>query len=179
MQSVLLSLLSINVFQMTGLLRRTYFLNQQETKYVSIYLDEGLKPEVKIGTSSGHVLLNEMQWFILVTLTSNIVKNEVHELGDPRHTLSLYCGRYIRITSEDTQVYLSKKDWSQLLGLASACINRQVIKFSRLQDELAEWRSKCFELKCFCPPPDTKAIDFDTLWDELKYKNMFLSNNDI
>ena len=74
MQSVLLSLLSINVFQMTGLLRRTYFLNQKETKYVSIYLDEGLKPEVKIGTSSGHVLLNEMQWFILVTFKSNIAK---------------------------------------------------------------------------------------------------------
>ena len=107
MQSPLLSLHSINVFQMLGLLRRIYFLNQQETKYVSIYLNEGVKPEVKIGTSSGHVLLNEIQWFILVTFTSNLLKNEVHKLGDPRHTLSMYCGRYIRITSEDTQVYLS------------------------------------------------------------------------
>ena len=71
-------------------------------------------------------------------------------------------------------MYLSKRDWSQLMDLASACIDRQVIKFGRLQDELAEWR-----LKCFCTPADTKAIDFDTLWDELKYKNMFLSDDDI
>jgi len=77
---------------------------------------------VKIGTSSGHGVLNEMQWFILVIFKSNIAKNEVHELGDPRHTLSMYCGQYIRITSEDAQVYLSKKDWSQLMDLANACI---------------------------------------------------------
>ena len=32
----------------------------------------------------------------------------MHELGDSRHTQSMYCGRYIRITSENTQVYLSK-----------------------------------------------------------------------
>jgi len=48
----------------------------------------------------------------------------------------MYCSRYIRITSENTQVYLSIKDWSQLMGLASACIDTQVIKFCRLQDEL-------------------------------------------
>ena len=108
MQSALLNLYITDVFQMTGLLLRTFFLNQQETKYVSIYLNEELKPQVKIVTSSGNVVLNEMQWFILVTFKSNIPKNELHELGDPRHTLSMYCGRYKHITSEDTQVYLSK-----------------------------------------------------------------------
>jgi len=36
-------------------------------------------------------------------------KNEVHELDDPQHKLSVYCGRYIRITSENSQVLLSKK----------------------------------------------------------------------
>ena len=109
MQSALLSLRIIDVFQMTVFLHPTFFLNHQETKYVSIYLNEDLKSQVKIGTSSGHGVLNEMQWFLLVSFKSNIAKNEVHELGDPRHTLSMYCGRYIRITSEDTQVYLSKK----------------------------------------------------------------------
>ena len=107
MQSALLSRHIIDVFQMTGLLRRTFFFNQRETKYLSIYLNEDLKPQVKTGTSSGNVVLNEMQWFIQVTFNSNIPKNEVHELGDPLHTLSLYCGRYIRITSENNQVYLS------------------------------------------------------------------------
>jgi len=60
-------------------------------------------------------------------------------------------------------VHLSKNDGSQLLDLASACIDREVIKYGRLQDELAEWRKKCFESKSFCTPPDTNAIDFSTL----------------
>jgi hypothetical protein len=47
-------------------------------------------------------------------------KNKVHELGDSQYTLSVYCGRYIRITNENAQVYVSKKDWSQLMDLASA-----------------------------------------------------------
>ena len=51
----------INVFQMTGLLRRTYYLNKQETKYASIYLNnDDLKPHLKIVTFSGHAVLNEI-----------------------------------------------------------------------------------------------------------------------
>jgi len=38
MQSACLSLVIINVFQMTVLLLRTYYLKEQETNYVSIYL---------------------------------------------------------------------------------------------------------------------------------------------
>ena len=118
MQSARLSLVIVNVVEMTRLLRRTYYLNEQETRYVSTYLNNNdLKPQVKIGTSCRHVVLNEIQWFILVTFKSNIPKNEVQELGDLQHTLSVYCGRYIRITSENTQVYLSKKDWSQIMLL--------------------------------------------------------------
>jgi hypothetical protein len=100
----------------------------------------------------------------------------VHELGDSRHTLSVYCGRYIRITSENTQVSLSKKDWSQLMDWASACIDRQVIKFCRLQDELVEWRNKCVESKSFAEPPNTNALDFETLYDELGYKTGLFNN---
>jgi hypothetical protein len=163
---------------MTGFLRRTYYLNEKETKYVSIYLNkDDLAPHIKIATSTGHAVLNEIQWFILVTFKSDIPKNEVHELGDSDHTLSVYVGRYIRITSENTQVYLSKKDWSQLMDLASGCIDREVIKYGRLQDELSEWRNKCFESKSFCPPPDTNAVDFNTLWNELKYKNNSITDD--
>ena len=121
---------------MWSLLRRTFFLNEQETKYVSIYLSDHLKPQVKIGTFSGHAVLIDTQWFILVKSKSDISKSEVHELGDSRPTMSVYCERYIRITSEKSKVHLSKKYWSQLMDLASACIDRQVIKFCRLQDEL-------------------------------------------
>ena len=161
-----------------GLLRRTYHLNEQQTKHVSIYLnDDNLKPEVTIGTPSGHAVLNGMQWFILLTFKSDMPRNEVHELGDPQHTLSVYCGRYIRITSENTQVHLSKKDWSQLLDLASGCIDREVIKYGRLQEELAEWRNKCFESKSFCTPPDINAIYYITLWNELKNRNTSLSDD--
>jgi hypothetical protein len=77
---------------MTVLLRRTFFLNEQDTKYVSIYLNEDLKSQVKTVTSPGHVVLNDIQWFILVTFKSNILKNEAHELGDPCLTQSVYCG---------------------------------------------------------------------------------------
>ena len=62
------------------------------------------------------------------------------------------------------------------MDLAIACIDTQVIKFSRLQDELFEWRSKCAEWKCFCTPPETVAMDFDTLWDELTYKTSLAAN---
>jgi len=109
---------------MTGLLLRTFSFSEQHTKYVSTYLNEDFKPQVKNGTSSGHVVLNDIQWFILVTFKSNILKNEVHELDDARHTLSMYCGRYIRITSENTQVYLSKKILVTADGF-SECLHRQ------------------------------------------------------
>jgi hypothetical protein len=93
MSSARLSLDFIDVFQMTGLLRLTFYLNERETNYVSIYLDtDNLKPYVKIATPSRHTVLNEKQWFILVTFKGYIPKNKEHELGDSRHTLSLYCG---------------------------------------------------------------------------------------
>ena len=53
----------------------------------------------------------------------------MHEIRDPLHTLSIYCGRNIRNTSQNTQVYLSKKYWSQVMDLARVCIDRKVIKF--------------------------------------------------
>jgi len=78
MQSVLLSVHIIDVFHMTGLLLRTFFFIEQDTKYVSIYLNENLKTQEKTGTSSVHVVLNDIQSFILVTFKSNISKNELH-----------------------------------------------------------------------------------------------------
>ena len=161
-------------------LTSTYLLPQRTTKkYVSIYLnDDTLKPEVKIGTPSGHAVLNEVQWYFLVTFKINIPKNEVHELGDKQHTQSMYCGMYIRITSENTQVHLTRIDWSQLMDLANACIDREVIKYGRLQDEIVEWRNKCFDSKSFCTPPHMDAIDFNTLWNQVKYKNKFPSDDD-
>jgi hypothetical protein len=164
---------------MNGLLRRTFYLNEKGTKYVSVFLDaESLKPLVKIGTPSGHVVLSEIQWFILVTYKKDVPKNIEHELGDSNHTVSVHCGRYIRVKSENTRVYLSKKDWSLLMDLASGCIDREVLKYDRLQDELLEWRNNCLESKSFCTPPDTNAVDFSTLWDELKFRNTSISDGD-
>jgi hypothetical protein len=61
MQNSILSLHILGVFQMTGLLRRTFFFNEQKTKYASFYLNENLKPQVKNGTYSDHVVLNDLQ----------------------------------------------------------------------------------------------------------------------
>jgi len=95
---------------------------------------------VETATLSRHGDLNEV-------VQSGDIQNEEHELDDSQHTLSVFCGRYIRITSEITQVHLSKNDWSQIMYLAIACIDREVIKYGRIQDELAEWRKKYFESK--------------------------------
>jgi len=56
------------------------------------------------------------------------------------------------------------------MDLENFCIDRQVIKFCRLQDELVDWREKWFQCKSFCTPPNTNAIDLDTLYDELNYR---------
>jgi hypothetical protein len=58
------------------------------------------------------------------------------------------------------------------MDLASVCIDREVIKYGRLQDELLEWPNKCFQSKSFCTTPETNAIDFNILWNELKYKTV-------
>jgi hypothetical protein len=155
---------------MWELYQHTYFLNKQRTKYVCIYLDDNMTPQVKIVSSSHHVTSNQIQWFILVTFKNRIPKGEVHELGDSRHTLSMYCGRYVRIMSEEAHVCLSKADWLYFMDLATYCIDKQVIKFGRLQDELMEWRNKCYESRSFCTPPNTNVIDFNALYDELSYK---------
>jgi len=94
-----------------GLLRRTYCLNEQNRKYVSSYLnnDDNLIPELKFRAPSGHAMFNGMQWIILATFESGITNIAVHELGDPQHSLSLFCGRHIHITRGITEVHLSKK----------------------------------------------------------------------
>jgi len=161
-----------------SLLQRTYNLNEKQTKKVSIYLDDNLRPQVKIEAPKGRAVLNYTQWFILVTFKDNIPKGEVHELGDSAHTLSVHCGRYVRIATKNIQVLLSKKEWTYLMELASACINRQVIRFSRLQDDLVPWWNKCLQERAFSTPPDANGIDFDSLYDELSHRaSLFNKNN--
>jgi len=63
------------------------------------------------------------------------------------------------------------------MDLESGCIDREVIKYGKLQDELLEWRNKCFQSKSFRTPPETNTIDFNTLWNELNYENSCLSDD--
>jgi len=128
---------------------------------------------MNIGIPSGHEILNEMHMFILVTFKTDIPKNEVHELGDPQHTLSVFCGRYIRITSENTQVHLSKKK-ATAAGLGK-CLHRQISDQIRQAPRWTCSGTISFESKAFCTPPHTNAIDFNTLWNELKFKNTSIS----
>jgi len=54
--------------------------------YVSICInDVNLNTAMKLGTSSGHALLNEIPWFILVKFKIEMPKNELHELCYPLH----------------------------------------------------------------------------------------------
>jgi len=50
-------------------------------------LNDNLTPQVKIGTSSAYMVLNDTERFVLVTFKSHMPKSEVHNLGDLRHTL--------------------------------------------------------------------------------------------
>jgi hypothetical protein len=147
---------------MWTLLERTYFLNKRRTKEVSIFLEETLQPHVKIASSSHSVVLNQIHWFILVTFKNHIPKSELHEFGYSRHTLPMYCGRYICIMSEGVQVLLSKSEVSHLMELASNFMDRQILKRFRLHEEMIEWHIKCCNSKSNYTPPDTNTI-------ELKY----------
>ena len=63
------------------------------------------------------------------------------------------------------------------MEIASACINRQIMRFSRLQDELAQWRNKCLQGSAFSTPPDASGIDFDNLYDELSHRTSLFNKN--
>jgi hypothetical protein len=55
------------------------------------------------------------------------------------------------------------------MDLANSSLDRQTLKSFGLQEELVEWRIKCFDYKWFC----ANAIEFDTLYNELMYKPSF------
>jgi len=113
-----------------------------------------------------------------VIFKENIPKGKVHELGYSSHTLSIHRGRYVRIETKNIQVLLSKKEWPYLMELASASINRQLIRFSRLQDDLVQWWKKCLQERAFSIPPDANGIDFVSLYDELSHRaSLFKRNN--
>ena len=63
------------------------------------------------------------------------------------------------------------------MELASACIDILVIRFSRLLDDLVEWRNKCLQEKSFCTLPNAYGIGFDSLYDELSHRTCFFNKN--
>jgi hypothetical protein len=148
MPSAFVSLRFIYDFQIWSLLRRTCFLNEQETKYVFIYLNDNLKTQVRIGTSSGNAMLNDTQWFILVTF-----KSQTQDLSRRTCWLASYTVKVLWTVyphqGRELQVHLSKNDCSQLIDSASRCIDRQVINFCKLQNELVEWCNSVLNLNPF------------------------------
>jgi hypothetical protein len=91
----------IEIFHMWTLLECVYPLNKARIKYVSIFLDENLTSQVKIVISYRTMVLNRIEWFILVTFKDHMPQGVLLKLYDLRHILDLYCGPYIRITSDD------------------------------------------------------------------------------
>ena len=78
-------------------------------------------------------------------------------------------------TSEKAQVLLSKRDWAYLMELASVRINKQVTRFSRIQDDLVKCSKKCLQEISFFTLPNANGIDFNTLFDKLRHRT-FLFN---
>jgi len=68
------------------LLLESVFFPNEMIKYVTIFRDENLTPQVTILSSSCNVVMNEIQWFILVTSKEHI-STELHKFGDLCRTL--------------------------------------------------------------------------------------------
>ena len=86
-------------------------------------VNENLKTHLKTGTSSGHMVLNDLQWFILVTFKSIISKNEVHELGESRHPVNVLWTVYTHHEWEHSSV--SKQKRKVTTDGFSECLHRQ------------------------------------------------------
>jgi len=56
-------------------------------------------------------------------------------------------------------------------------MERQVIRFSRLQADVVEWWNKCLRENSFCTVPNPYDIDFDSLYDELVQRTSLLNKN--
>ena len=63
------------------------------------------------------------------------------------------------------------------MELASVCINKQVIRFSRLPNDLLQWWNKCLRENSFSTPPNANCIDFDSLYDELIHGTCLFNKN--
>jgi hypothetical protein len=154
---------------MPTLYHRIYYLNKQKSKYVCIYLDADLAPQVKIATCTDSVVLNEKQWSKLVKIIE--YKCGFHEPCDSRHNLFMYCGRYIRIKCEKVQVILLMTEWTNLLKLASGCLDGLMKRLTPLRAEESAWCEKCLFYKTYCKPPLIDVIDIKALDDELMVVN--------
>jgi hypothetical protein len=56
------------------------------------------------------------------------------------------------------------------MHLAESCLSRQIMKMFYLRDNLEKWLKECLETRSFATPPNTTAIDFEVLYDELMHK---------
>ena len=82
--------------------------NKTKTKYVTVFLDVFLTPQVKIAYSSLVAVLNAVAWFILVSFKNGMPNNTVYQLADCYHTLNMYYKGHNRITCKDVHVYSVK-----------------------------------------------------------------------
>jgi hypothetical protein len=138
----------INVFK-CGRYLRVYFLNNPNTKHVTIFMDENLTLQMKMVSSSLTVVLNHVQWLIQVTFKDHIPRDVIYELCDSQYTLDfLYSWQHMRIMSYDVLYYWISCS-GHLMELASSCINMQVTKLFKLRDDLVQWRNKRLESESF------------------------------
>jgi len=58
-------------------------------------------------------------------LASQVIPNNtVYQLGASCHALDMHCKRYSSVTCKGVHVLLSKTQWTNLMNLATSCINR-------------------------------------------------------
>jgi hypothetical protein len=130
-------------------------------------LDQHLTPYARILSGKHEVVLDQMQWFILLAFRNNIPDNKIHKLGDSLHTLDLYCGKYPRITCDNVHVVLTKQEWDCMMQMGESGLSRQLIELSHLRDNLNKWRKECLESNSLAR---TMVADLEAMYDELMYQ---------
>ena len=136
--------------------KQFYILNSNWTKYVCLYLNRDLKPEVKIVSDLSAVVLNKDQWCALMVFKDYVKNYIVHELWDSSHTLDLYYGQ-VRITYNNVHVLLDESEWKHFKNVADLYINMYMVKVYRQPKDLIEWQGS----GSLVTPPPSHIIEYD------------------
>lgn len=106
MQNVRLGLTNF-LFSVANIAASSYCLNKAQTKCVTDFLDLYLTTQVNIAFCSGVVVLNAIEWFIVLPFKTGIPNSTLYQLAACYRTIDMYCKLFSRVTCTGVHVLLS------------------------------------------------------------------------